>query len=78
MSNRSPKQGEGSLARAESGDHPRDSIQGGFKGRELKRGEGDTLHSEGLTSSRASILLSLDLGPTLGGTPWASETKGPG
>ena len=76
--NRCPKQGEGSLARVQSGGHPRDSIQGGFKGRELKRGEADTLYSEGLTSSRASILLSLDLGPTPGGAPWASETKDPG
>ena len=32
----SPKQGDGSSARAESGDHPRGDIQVGFKGRELE------------------------------------------
>lgn len=32
----SPKQREGSSARAESGDHPRGDIQVGFKGRELE------------------------------------------
>lgn len=60
----SPKQREGSSARAESGDHPRGDIQVGFKGRELE--EKGRSRSEELTSTRASILLSLAVGPTPG------------